>query len=57
MMLRKVGKVILIVLLVLAVAAVLLCLTHLSATKIVWQNLTSPHAGDGYVGLDGRHLL
>ncbi|MCD8142081.1 MAG: alpha/beta hydrolase, partial [Clostridiales bacterium] len=31
-----------IVLLVLIVAAVLLCLTHLSTTKIVWQNLTSP---------------
>ncbi|MCD8341395.1 MAG: alpha/beta hydrolase fold domain-containing protein [Clostridiales bacterium] len=42
MTLRKVGKIILIVLLVLVVAVVLLCLTHLSTTKIVWQNLTSP---------------
>ncbi|MCD7754182.1 MAG: alpha/beta hydrolase [Clostridiales bacterium] len=31
-----------VVLLVLVVAVVLLCLTHLSTTKIVWQNLTSP---------------
>ncbi len=42
MTLRKVGKVILIVLLVLALVVALLCLTHLSTTKIVWQNLTSP---------------